>query len=703
MKSVRDTTTAFKFELAGIAVGSVILILLLSGLQFWETLESRTLDLRFTLFPDSVSAENSIVLVVVDGGSLERMSWLSWPWPRQIYSACLAYLQDLGVAVVAFDILYDLPSVYDASEDVRFGEIARQGNTVFVMGLQRRQGYTIPDNAILPLLGETGFLDSAWTCTPPWQSIAEGATLLGSSSDRQDPDGIFRSIRLATRTPGGTVPSLPLAVAWLAAGRPDIRISPDLLQMGDISVPLVSNGRLQLRYHGPAGSYRTLPIAELLSCIEARETGADPPIDTSIFKDAVVLFGYADPALYDLKPTPYSPLCPGVEVLATAVDNILSGEAIQRVSRWQTVLYALAVSLLIAVCLLLIRSVSFAALSGWLVLAFFAAFTLFAFRNNVWLDTLFPLSSGFLTLLMGGIASYNNANRQKKAIRTAFAQYLSPEVVARVTRHPELLTLGGEKRCMTAFFSDVRGFTSISEGLDPERLVTLLNLYLTRMTDVILSTGGTVDKFEGDAIIAFWGAPLDVPDHALQACRSAWMCRELHRDMNSELEQQGFPPLFTRMGLNSGDMVVGNMGSRKRFDYTIMGEAVNLASRLEGTNKLYNTTIMTTGVTVDASRNEFVFRELDTVLVVGQKKPVVLFELICPVGQLDNRTETALDAYAKALECYRKGNFPEAHGLFSAIGDGPSSALAARCTSLAERRKTSPGEHWDGVFTLTQK
>jgi adenylate cyclase len=695
--------TLFRLQLAGIAVGSVLLAILLSGLQFWETLESRTLDLRFTLFPAVYEADSSIIIVVVDGGSLERMSWLSWPWPRQIYSACLSYLQDLGARVVAFDILYDLPSVYDATEDDSFGETASMSNTVFVMGLQRRQGYPIPDNAILDVQGETAFLDSAWTCTPPWHTIAGGATLLGSSSDRQDPDGIFRSVRLLTRTPVGTVPSLPLAVAWLAAGRPRITISQDRLMMGDTETRLVQNGRLQLRFHGPAGSYRTLPIAELLSCLEASEMGEEPPLDTSIFRDAVVLFGYADPALYDLKPTPYSPLCPGVEVLATAIDNILSGESIHRASRWQTIVWALVVSILIAACLLIFRSVTLAALSGWLVLALYAGLTLLAFRSDLWMDALLPLSSGFLTLLMGGIAAYSNANRQKKVLRTAFSQYLSPDVVSRVTRHPELLRLGGEKRTMTAFFSDVRGFTSISEKLDPEHLVALLNLYLTRMTDVILSLKGTVDKFEGDAIIAFWGAPLDVPDHAVKACRSAWTCRELHTEMNRNLIEMGFPELHTRMGLNTGEMVVGNMGSERRFDYTIMGEAVNLASRLEGTNKLYGTTIMTTGVTVEACSGEFIFRELDTVRVVGQCRPVNLYELICPADAMDTATGNLLTAYAGALDLYRQGSFTEAATAFDLAGDGPAAAMASRCREFICTPPARTGDRWDGIYNLSSK
>ena len=699
----RSDGTGFRLQLAATAAVFVVIVWLLSGTVFWQTLESRTLDLRFSIFPTVEDADSSIILVVVDGGSLERMSWLSWPWPRQIYSACLSYLQELGARVVAFDILFDLPSVYDATEDAGFGETAAGGETVFVMGLQRRDGYPVPASAVVPVEGETAFLDSAWSCTRPWQSIAAGAALLGSTSDRQDPDGIFRSVRLLTRTPAGTAPSMPLAVAWLALDRPPISVTRDRLTLDGVSTDLVGNGRLQLRFHGPAGSYRTLPIAELLASLEARETGGDQPLDTSMFRDAIVLFGYADPALYDLKPTPYSPLCPGVEVLATAIDNIMHGESIRRIAPWLAVALAAAVSLLVAACLGFVRSVLLAGLSGFAVLAFYAAAAVLAFEGGLWMDALLPLASGALTLLAGGIIAYGHANRQRRLLRAAFSQYISPVLMKELLKHPELLRLGGEKKQMTAFFSDVQGFTSISESLDPESLVNLINIYLTRMTDVVMSNLGTVDKFEGDAIIAFWNAPVDVPDHAARACETAWRCRELHDEMNRELREMGFPELRTRIGLNTGEMVVGNMGSEDRFDYTIMGEAVNLASRLEGTNKVYGTSVMTTSGTVASCGDAFVFRELDTVRVVGQKRPVTLYELVCRTGGLDGETRGRLEAYAAALSLYREGRFGEAAVGFGAVGDAPSTVMAARCGEFLASPPPGSEGTWDGVYTLSSK
>jgi adenylate cyclase len=224
------------------------------------------------------------------------------------------------------------------------------------------------------------------------------------------------------------------------------------------------------------------------------------------------------------------------------------------------------------------------------------------------------------------------------------------------------------------------------------------------MCDELFEHEGTVDKFEGDAIIAFWNAPVDVPDHGRLACETAWRCRELHREMNVELASMGFPELHTRIGLNTGEMVVGNMGSENRFDYTIMGEAVNLTSRLEGTNKVYGTSIMTTARTVEACGDVFVFRELDTVRVVGQKRPVTLYELVCRTEDLDADLSGRLEAYRAALALYRDGRFPEAAAAFDCVGDDPpSEAMSRRSRALAASLAPEALEAWDGVYTLSSK
>jgi adenylate cyclase len=671
----------------------------ISKFDFFENFERSTLDLRFRLSPTPNDADSSIILVLLDGGSMDV---LPWPLPRQIYSEVLSMLHGWGTRAVAFDILFDVPSVYSAVEDSIFGTVASTGSTAFVMALLQREGSDIPDNAILDVSFDSAELDSAWFCTPPTLMIARGAEILGSTSDRQDPDGVFRSVRLLTATPEGIAPSLPVALASLALERPDISVTNDIFTIGDITLRTSGNCRLQLRFHGPAGTYTSVPLADLTAALNARATGQPCPVDTAIFDGAIVLFGYAAPALYDLKPTPYSPQCPGVEVLATAVDNILNENYIRRYPSWVSLMMALVISLLAAFFLSALSRIPLGALLAALPTLLFLVISLLLFRSGIWLETVWPTTSGILTILAGGIFLFSSENRRKQEIRNAFSQYLSPDVVAQVTEHPETLVLGGDKRNMTVFFSDIWGFTGISEKLSPEELVSLINRYLTTMTDIILETGGTVDKFEGDAIIAFWGAPLRFSDHALRACFAALRCHEAHTEMNRQLVQEGYSELFTRIGLSTGDMVVGNMGSSKRFDYTVMGSTVNLGARLEGANKVYSTSIMVQEDTFRNAKNEFIFRELDTIRVIGQQKPVTIYELKCRQDEITDKLESELREYSEALTLYRKGDFKDAERIFTGVGDPTSLIMAKRCGEMADEY-TDDLEKWDGVFNLSSK
>jgi len=684
-----------------IAVLLTLLLWAVSGFEFFDNFERSTLDIRFRLSPTEDKADDRIVLVLLDGGSMDV---LPWPVPRQLYSSVLSLLQEWGVEAVAFDILFDLPSVYSAVEDSAFGNVASAGNTAFVMALLQREGSEIPHNALINASINSAVLDSAWFCTPPNDMIARGVSILGSTSDRQDPDGVFRSIRLLTSAPQGIAPSLPVALAWLALDRPQISVSEDTFRMGDITLRTTGNCRLQLNYHGPTGTYTSVPLADLTAALNARATGQPCPVDSSIFDGAIVLIGYAAPALYDLKPTPYSPQCPGVEVLATAVDNILNSDYLRIYPSWVSLVTALFVSILSAIFLSSVKRISVGALLAALPTLILLLLSLFLFRSGIWLETVWPASSGILTILVGGIFLFSSENRRKQEIRNAFSQYLSPDVVAQVTEHPEMLVLGGDRRCMTSFFSDIRGFTGFSEKLSPEELVSLLNRYLTIMTDIILESGGTIDKYEGDAVIAFWGAPLLLEDHAVRACSAALKCQEAHIEMNRQFMKEGYPEIFTRIGLSSGDMVVGNMGSSRRFDYTAIGSAVNLGSRLEGANKIYDTSIMVQENTFQMAKDNFIFRELDTIRVVGQQIPVIVYELKCRQDELTDELQSILDHYAKALDLYRNGDFEEAAAAFSSTGDTTPTSLimAQRCRIMAEDYADSPGE-WDSIFNLSSK
>ena len=696
---------SFTARLLLVALASVAGTALLSGTGIVEQWEWTLLDYRYRLFPSPERADSSIVLVVLNGDSMDRMSWLSWPWPRQIYGDCTALLSRWGARAVIFDILFDLPSIYGQADDEALGEAAAGTTSLFAVEAHSRlhgglrEG--LPEKALMPEASIHGAPDTVLSCNPPADAILAGATLLGSTSQSPDPDGVFRRIRVAKASPEGVTPSLPLAAAWSLSGAGPVEIFPDRMVLQDHTIPLDGDYGMILDYHGPRETYRYVPIADLLASMERMAAGEPPLVDSTLFEGATVLFGYTAAGLMDLKPTPFSAVYPGVEVLATALDNMLSGDAIDPMPVGFGLLAAVVLGLLAAAAFRGVSSVYLASIAALAPMLLYVAAAMLLFMRGIWLDIAFPLSSGILALIGGGIVSYSHATSQKRFIRKAFSQYLSPEVVSQVITSPERLSLGGEKRIMTAFFSDIRGFTSISEGLDPSDLVSLLNVYLTRMTDIVMSTGGTVDKFEGDAVIAFWGAPLPLSDHARRACEAAVECREMHIGLNRELARQGYPEIVTRIGLNTGPMVVGNMGSEKRFDYTMMGEAVNLAARLEGVNKMYGTLTMCSRETAEEAGGEFVFRELDTVRVVGQQKPVTVMELVCGKGCLAPAQKDILTAYQRALELYRAGDLETAGRLFEELSpDPPSAVMARRCREMAEGILE---RHEDGVFVLQSK
>ena len=342
-----------------------------------------------------------------------------------------------------------------------------------------------------------------------------------------------------------------------------------------------------------------------------------------------------------------------------------------------------------------------ATLTGFAALALaYLGLVVGAFHVGWWADPVLPGVALGLSFALAAAFSYATEGRQKLYIRRMFGQYMSETVINHLLEHPEKLQLGGERRRVTLFFSDLAGFTTISERLSPETVVSLLNDYLSRMTEIILEEAGTVDKFEGDAIMAFWGAPLDQPDQAARACRAALRQQAALKELNRQFTGLNLPPLSMRIGLHTGDAIVGNLGSEKRFDYTVIGDTVNLASRLEGVNKFYGSHIMASEVTVAACAGAVEFRELDLVAVKGKEQAVRVFEVLGLTGELEPEVIRRRQDFAQALELYRQRRFPEALAGFEAIGaaapeDGPARTYRDRCRRFQE---APPPADWDTVF-----
>ncbi|MBT3223891.1 MAG: adenylate/guanylate cyclase domain-containing protein, partial [Proteobacteria bacterium] len=460
-------------------------------------------------------------------------------------------------------------------------------------------------------LGVTGLEGSDYSrpyASFPVSHVRQSAPTLGLVSFQipgQDP--IVRRVLPFSVFDGRFLPSLGLAP--LVIDRPDIAVEDSTLHVGPHRAPLDQNGQVILRFRGPTQTYKIESAKRVIRSELLLQAGSEPIIDPLDFADKHVFFGASALGLMDLKPTPMG-VGPGVEVHATLLDNLLSNDLIRDVPVAMVWLMTLMLGMVGGMVPMWIRRAWATAAcvvvgaSTPLVLGFLA------YPAGYWLPIVMPTVTAVVALMGSVLVAYATEGRQRRFVKSAFSQYLSPVVIDQLIQDPSSLKLGGERRTLSLFFSDIQGFTSVSENLTPDALTTLLNTYLSALSDVIMNEGGTIDKFEGDAIIAFWNAPLDVPNHAECAVRAALKCQATLKTLQPQFREQTGHDIFTRIGLNTGEVVVGNMGSQRRFDYTFLGDAGNLAARLEGVNKVFGTFMMISEATRDQAGDAFAYREL---------------------------------------------------------------------------------------------
>jgi adenylate cyclase len=422
-------------------------------------------------------------------------------------------------------------------------------------------------------------------------------------------------------------------------------------------------------------------------------------------KDKNLIIGLTATGTHDIGSIPLHNEYPGVGTYLNTINTIIQNEYIYRPGFIFSIILFLIISLAAGFVIqkLHARKSLITGLISFIMLNLII-FLIFDFAN-IWVEQL----GSNLALLIPALSIISikliNEENQKKFIKGAFSRYIAPDVINQILEHPESLELGGENRPLTIFFSDVAGFSTLSEKLTPPELVALLNEYLSAMTDIIISHGGTIDKYEGDAIMAFYGAPQSYPDHEIRACMAAIDMKKRLREMQEHWREVGQHELFVRMGMNTGDAVVGNMGSRLRMDYTAMGDSVNLASRLEGANKFYSTTAMISEFTYNGSADHIETRKLDTIRVIGKTEPIVIYELLSRKGELPQKIYDMIEIYNQGLEFFASRQWKKAHKAFKDAlkiipDDGPSRTYLKRCENFM---KKPPSQKWDGVFSLTSK
>lgn len=741
--------TAFRVSLL-VTLGLIGLYQTTVQSSLMRNLETRLLDLRFHL-RGVQRPEVPVVLIVIDDQSIAELG--RWPWSRTHFATVVRRLTAAGARVIAFDLLFSEPEVHLVRDDLqalrttfkdlhlpdqsaalqefsqRLVALAESADpdSMFATALQearhtllafsftaetpaQRAGHATtapptfmsaaayralqragPEPPHLPLTADEILL--------PIAPLGQAAQTLGHVKVAFDTDGTPRYEYPVVSHQDAYYPSLAVQAVRLYAGLALEEVQARFaegIQLGSLFMPTDEAMRLLVHYYGPAGTFAAYSFVDVLHNRLPEQT----------FRDKIVLLGGAATGLGDTFVTPFSQALPGVERHATIIANTLRGDALHR--RDTTALLDLGAMLLLGLVVGWLGStlpwlwgtVVTLILAGSAVVLNVLAFT----RLGLWVNLLFPLLTVASTYGAVTLYKFLTEARQRRALRRAFQHYLHPAVVEQVSQHPERLALGGEKRALTVLFSDIRGFSTFSEGLTPEVLVQLLNEYFNAMTQAVVADDGAVDKYIGDAIMALYGAPLPQPDHAYRACHTALRMLDALQVLQPRWQERGLPVIQIGIGINSGAMVVGNVGSDLRFAYTAMGDEVNLGSRLEGVNKEYGTHVIISEATWEHVKDRLAARELDVIRVKGKAHPTRIFEVL---GELPFTPPqaTLVQRFAEALQAYRDRRWKEAIDLFQEVlhaapDDYPSQLYIQRCQEL---QTTPPPADWDGVYVMHTK
>ena len=633
-----------------------------SGLNPLQTIELKTYDWRLSRTARPEAARRDIVLIEIDEYSLRNLQPYAgrWPWPRVVHAMLLDYLARAPAKLVVYDVNFaeaDTRTGFDYAGDTLSGAASDQalvkavraaGNVILLADAtyNSRSGES-------PELRDTGFAAAAPGAVerrvvyPPFAALAQAGSALGHNFFVLDPDGPLRHTVPLAQSGTHVLPSLGLAAAIKAAGIAprDVRFDGNRLVMRDRVMPLswrrvkTSDGVESyqwglINFRGPAlladlkqRTYPTYSFFDLAAAEQEILNDRKPAIDPALFRDLIVFVGTTASGLYDVFETPFSNgRMPGLNIHAAVADDVLSNRFIREASarvRIATVIAAAVAVGLVATTLpawwATVATAVFIAAVSWIATRLFG--------GGYWLNLSQPvLASSFA--LFGGVGyQYFVEGRETRKMKKLFGQYVSKDVYEQLVANPGLARLGGHRRDMTVLFSDIRGFTTVTERGQPEEIVGMLNEYFTRMVAIVFRHHGTLDKFVGDMVMALFGAPLDDPGHADHAVEAALEMLDALHELNTRWRAAGHPELDIGIGINTGSMIAGNIGSEAIMSYTVIGDAVNLGSRLESLNKEYGTRIIISKTTRDRLSGRYRFRPLGDVVVKGKTQPVAIFEL----------------------------------------------------------------------------
>jgi adenylate cyclase len=713
------------------------------GWEWTEAAQHRAFDLLLKIQPRTYEP-TPVKIVDIDDETLSKMG--QWPWPRTLIGRLVRKLSESGAAVVAFDAVFPEPDRTSPTRVVRswpdtpeLASVREKAKTLpdhdalFARDIAAAGNVTLgfvligDDNDTMPL-AKARFAyagDGPLTYLPRYPGAVKNLDVLekaaagnGNFGFAPEHDGIIRRVPIIFRRADSLIPSLSAEALRVAQGATNFAVKSSgasgeqsfgahtgisKIKIGSYVVPTDEKGRVWV-YYTPSTPERVLPAWKIL------EKGFDP----ELVRGCILFVGTSAAGLKDLRATPLDPAAAGVDVHANVAEQILLQKFLQRPD-WATgaeILYMVALGAILLILLPRLGAAWCAPVGfGGIGLAIWVSWHSFT-KLHYLIDPVFPSLTMLGIYMSSTIISYLKSEAERRQLRGTLSRYMSPKLAEEIAKHPEKLRLGGETRTMTFHFCDIRGFTTISEQFDPHGLTQFINRFLTPMTEIIFANSGIIDKYMGDCIMAFWNAPLDDPKHAVHACKSAL---EMHKRLNelndswrAEAEKAGkkFIPIHIGTGLNTGPCVVGNLGSDQRFDYSVLGDDVNLASRLEGQSKTYGVDIVVGNATKD-NAPDFAFLELDLIKVKGKTVPVRIFALLGDKAVKDGAPFKDLEGeHQKMLSAYRHQNWDHALELIETCKTFPfklEKLYHLYEDRIALYREQAPGEGWDGTFTATSK